>query len=65
MSWLGCPHAYTMWGEARWKEKWELAWEPALLKLPISAINSEEPEKSRPDPGLPHCHKGICAKAAG
>lgn len=53
-----------MWGEARWKEKWELAWEPALLKLPISAVNSEEPEKSRPDPGLPHCHKGICAKAA-
>lgn len=63
MSWLVCP--CTMWGEVRWKGKWEIDWEPALLKLSISTLNSEELEKSRPDPGLSHCHKGIFAKAAG
>lgn len=63
-AWMGvhtCMHRrpIAMQDGARWKEKLGVGWGLALPKPCISTLNSEGPEKSKFNPGLPSCYKGI------
>lgn len=54
----------AMWDEVRCKGKWEDGLGTSSSQT-VSAVHAEEPEKSRLDPGLPGCCKGIFAKVGG